>query len=272
MPITSKRLVISGDCVELSEYAYSIMYGVPLGNRSVNKIRQRIVGRFDPKALSRSRKRLRRIMECNAWHWKSDEGKVYRPIFVTLTFKDQRIVDLVVANRFFTNFIERFNYKLGLGRGYLKYLSVPEFQKDVDFYGRIKPYGGTVHFHVVFFNLPFVADIYDELARIWSNGFIIVRSADSLRGLVVYLSKYLTKQNYDSRFWGKKKFFVSRGLKKPVVVRDEEMVDIYMSYYPKALPDFKSVTTLGDSFNEVTLSRFVLPKIMSYVDLLGVGV
>jgi hypothetical protein len=54
----------------------------------------------------------------------------------------------------------RLNYHIGHA---LKYVSVVEFQKR-----------GAVHYHAVFFNLPFIVN--DELAAIWSHGFIKINA------------------------------------------------------------------------------------------------
>ena len=97
----------------------------------------------------------------------------------------------------------RLNYHVGHS---LKYVSVVEFQKR-----------GAVHYHAVFFNLSYIDN--DELAKIWSHGFIKINAIQHIRSIGAYVSKYLQKGVVDARLFNEKCYFTSRGLIKPIIVR-----------------------------------------------------
>lgn len=86
-------------------------------------------------------------------------GKVFIPIFIILTFAEN-ITNTETANYEFTKFIQRFNYEIIHKKSYLQYSVVIEFQKR-----------GAIHYHVVFYNLPFVKDLKSKLLKLWGNGF-----------------------------------------------------------------------------------------------------
>lgn len=66
------------------------------------------------------------------------------------------------------------------------------------------------------------------LQEVWGNGFIKINKIDDIDNVGAYICKYLTKINSDSRLKGRKCYFNSRGLKKPVQVYldDDELEDI----------------------------------------------
>lgn len=188
------KAVWSGSIVELYEYENSIIKGETnngLG-RSIeaneeNKARHR------KNTLARARRTVRRLINANVDAW----GEI--PKFLTLTFA-KNITDLKQANYEFKKFRQRLEYELKLK---LKYVAVVEFQKR-----------GAIHYHVVFFNLPFVESNY--LSDIWFNGFIKINAIEHVDNVGAYVTKYMTKDNDDNRLIGKKSYFTSRGLKKPV--------------------------------------------------------
>lgn len=65
--------------------------------------------------------------------------------FVTLTFSEN-VESIDYANDEFRKFIQRLNYRLySTKKASLKYLATWEKQKR-----------GSIHYHVIFFNLPFI--------------------------------------------------------------------------------------------------------------------
>ena len=119
--------------------------------------------------------------------------------FMTLTFAEN-ITDLGQANYIFNQFIKRITYKYGD----FEYLAVPEFQKR-----------GAVHYHLLC-NLPFIE--VAELEAIWGQGFIKINKIDEVNNVGAYVCKYLSKDMFDERTFGKKKFFRSQTLSEAVIL------------------------------------------------------
>lgn len=141
---------------------------------------------------------ISRIIDCNF----DDNTK-----FMTLTFKEN-IQDVKYTNVEFKKFIKRLNYYLyNEKKQKLKYLAVWEKQKR-----------GTIHYHIIFFELPFIN--IDELQRIWGNGFVKINKidVDSKDNRGRYVSKYFSK-DIDEKDYKQKAFFKSQNLKKPIVIR-----------------------------------------------------
>lgn len=141
---------------------------------------------------------ISRIIDCNF----DDNTK-----FMTLTFKEN-IQDVKYTNVEFKKFIKRLNYYLyNEKKQKLKYLAVWEKQKR-----------GAIHYHIIFFELPFIN--IDELQRIWGNGFVKINKidVDSKDNRGRYVSKYFSK-DIDEKDYKQKAFFKSQNLKKPIVIR-----------------------------------------------------
>lgn len=204
----SKKLIRSGDVIEFIEYERPVELGKPvkeaLGRSSVASEDEKRNNRR--KTLSRAKTNLRRLINANINVWYE------KPKFVTLTFADN-VTDVRQANYEFKKFRQRLEYRF---KRKLKYVVVVEFQKR-----------GAVHYHVVFFNLPYIEA--NELAFIWENGFIKVNAIDDVDNVGAYVTKYMTKQDYNNlkedRLAGEKSYFTSRGLIKPDEIVDEKEID-----------------------------------------------
>lgn len=199
---SQKRLIIYGDSFEIFQYENPYFYNLPALTRGSRGSRDTRPRRDDNLAALKTE--VRRIVEGNHNKW----GEVCK--FVTYTFADnvsdvsEALVEWKTYNRSLRN---RF--------GRLKYLSVIEFQKR-----------GAVHFHVLYFNMPYMPKLKERIAATWSRGFTQVRAVRSVRALGCYISKYMTK-NIDDRLIGKKAYFTSRGLYRPVIYRNEETIDTF---------------------------------------------
>jgi hypothetical protein len=154
------------------------------------------------KSVMRSRENIFDLIACNVGKHYDDEDKKHTTKFVTLTF-NRELEYIKTANREFMLFIKRLNNTLfGAGAGaVLKYICIPELQAR-----------GTWHFHVVFFNLPFIpvnmkkAKEYSKKKRlrdkmqgfinledIWKNGFVYINVIENETRAAAYITKYLTK-------------------------------------------------------------------------------
>lgn len=196
------KMICSGDIIEIYQYSNGVYKGVVSNNNGrkgdgntsdEDKAKNREI------SLNRARRDLRRIINANVGQWGDDVTCK----FVTLTFKDN-VTDLDTANYEFKKFIQRLNYEIyGKKCSYLKYTVVPEFQQR-----------GAVHYHVIFYNLPYTKS--NIIENVWGNGFIKINKIDDVDNVGAYICKYLTKDNGDDRLRGRKCYFNSRGLKKPI--------------------------------------------------------
>ena len=140
-------------------------------------------------SINRTRTEIRRLVNSNPQLTK----------FLTLTFAEN-ITDLKDANYVFNQFVKRISYRYSD----FEYLAVPEFQQR-----------GAVHYHLLC-NLPFIEQ--EAIAQMWGQGFIKINRLNSVTNIGAYVCKYLSKDMFDERTFGKKKFFRSQTLKAPVEI------------------------------------------------------
>jgi hypothetical protein len=206
---THKKLVISGDFIELYTFEKPLFYNHEPHNTLNEKNNQ---NERSFQSIKRSRDNIRRL--CNA-----NINKQHKPKFLTLTFKEE-ITDLKEARKYFSTFIKKYRYK----HGDLQYLGVAEIQKK-----RYQKYGKKVwHFHIIFFNLPFIYGIKEDITQSWPYGFIKINALDHVKNAGAYVSKYLRKDLYEKELIGQKSYFASKNLKKPFLHRDQQNVDNYL--------------------------------------------
>ena len=197
---------MSGNIIEVYEYEKSIVKG-ETNNRYGRSIEanEEDNTRHRKNTLAKARKMVRRLINANVY--KSGE----KPKFLTLTF-NEHITEIEQANYEFKKFRQRLEYDMNIK---LEYVAVIEFQKS-----------GRIHFHVVFFNLPYIKA--NDLANIWANGFIKINAISHVDNIGAYVTKYMTKDNEDERLKGKKSYYTSRGLNKPVekYLNEKEIANI----------------------------------------------
>lgn len=180
------------------------------------------------KALQRARSTVRRSINANVSGWHSATGREFMPVFITFTFAEN-IQKLQEANKLFTKAMKRLTWFLTKSRkSTLKYIAVPEFQER-----------GAIHYHVIFFNLPFIENAYDEVRRIWKYGMVNVKAIYDVDNVGGYVTKYMVKDLEDPRLAGEKCHFASRGLKKP----HHEYNVFKVRYVESRLPAEKKVVT-----------------------------
>lgn len=192
--------------------------------------------RFD--SLTRTRQNIRRIINSN-----TDFTK-----FVTLTFADEG-VKLDVAHKCFKTFIQRltYNYKN------IKYLSVVEFQKDVDFHGKVKKKGGSVHYHLLVNKyIP-----SKKLETIWGNGFVQINKIKGINNIGSYVSKYMRKDITDPRLFGRKVYFCSKNVLRPEIITDVNICNsIEKMYNLDKRESLKQFSYENDFVGEVDYSLY----------------
>lgn len=198
----SSKIVVSGDVIEIYDYDDEILEGFEnstskgKGRSCMADDEQKQINR--DRVFNRAKRDVRRLINTNM----AKDSK-----FVTLTFAEN-IQDIKAANYEFKKFRQRLEYQLGFK---LKYLAVIEFQKR-----------GAVHYHVLMFNCPYIAN--KELSDIWSNGHIKINKIDNVDNVGAYVCKYMTKTD-DERLEGEKMYFTSRSLSKPEEIKNSNKMD-----------------------------------------------
>ena len=164
------------------------------------------------------------------------------------------VTDVKVANYEFTKFIKRLNYLVfDTKKANLKYNAVIEFQKR-----------GAIHYHVIIYNMPFTKQKIIE--KTWGNGFIKINKIDNVDNVGAYVAEYLGQAEKgqghdieDDRLQGKKSYFSSRGLYKPIEITDKKIVETVAA----ALP-LENLTYAADFENEhlgnITYKQYNLKK------------
>ena len=224
MKFTKLKAIVSGNVIEVFNYEKPLFYEFK------NKNAQHRTNRDDDhesvekkedirkRSMRRAKTWLTRLIHSNVWGWMQSNGEPFPPAFITFTFAEN-LTDIAQANEIFSLFIKRLNFQLYKNKkSILKYIAVTEFQKR-----------GAVHFHCLFFNLP-IGLVESErttrhIANIWGHGFIDTKDVDDVGKAIAYLTKYMLKGFEDPRLDGKKRYFGSRALRRPVVIRLQHLVE-----------------------------------------------
>lgn len=202
------RVIVSGGVVEVYEYERPVYKGFKSKGGRKHEADEEGKEKNRKDALRRARQKVRRIVNANVGAY----GEHCSSKFLTLTFGDN-VTDLDVAHYEFEKFVKRLNYLVfGTKVANLRYTAVTEFQKR-----------GAVHYHVVLYNLPYTKA--DVIEKVWGNGFIKINKIDDVDNVGAYVCKYMVKDLDDDRLKGRKCYFNSRGLFKPVVIEDEKKVE-----------------------------------------------
>jgi hypothetical protein len=203
-------------------------------------------------SISRTRTNIRRLANANPHLNK----------FLTLTFAEST-TELEKANYLFNQAMKRIIRQ----KDYFEYVAVVEFQKDVDFHGRKKEKGGSVHYHLLC-NIEMnktnnLKELFDWekwfVLRYWKYGFIKIKDVKQITNMGAYFCKYLGKDMFDKRMFGKKKFFCSQKLKKPVEMTGYEAFNFYDRHLKELEPIFAK-TFFSEYAGTIDYSAFTLPE------------
>ena len=134
----------------------------------------------------------------------------------------------------------------------MKYIATWEKQKR-----------GAIHYHVIFFDFPFVAK--EKLQNLWSHEFIKINriDVDSRENRGRYLSKYFGK-DLELKEHKKKAFFKSQNLKMPMeqklMLTDDILQDllqenvVFQKEYTRQVYDTKSIITNGSPLKDSSVT------------------
>lgn len=162
------------------------------------------------RSMNRSKNNLMDILKCNDFDF-----------FVTLTF-DKNLIDRLDDNKTRKSFTQWAN-NISRDLPNLIYVAVPEYHKK-----------GGLHFHLLIGGVSAEdLKLVDSGKRVKSGrckgqiifnvdrwkrkGFSTATKILDTNAVKFYLSKYLTKGKVDPRFFNKKRFYVSRNIKRPIV-------------------------------------------------------
>ena len=230
------KMIKSGDIIEVFVYSEGYLKGYELTSSeklSLGRTKEKSENYEEHRkqVLQRAKKNLRRLINANVGQWGNDVTTK----FVTLTFADN-IQDIKEANYEFKKFIKRLNYYcFGTKKTNLKYTCVIEFQKR-----------GSIHYHIIIYNMPYVKA--NDISNVWGNGFIKINKIDDVNNVGAYVSEYLGQSEKgqghdleDDRLQGKKSYFSSRGIFKPVEITDKKIVETVVSALPKECLTYSAV-------------------------------
>lgn len=225
---TNSKITIAGNIVEIYDFEKELWHGKYTkmkrpprrhGKRAKN-------GTRSESSFFRSKNKLKHLIDSNIVQLGDTK---FRPRFVTFTFKEN-LTDIKTANSLFTKFIRKFNRFLKFSDSHLKYVTVIEFQKR-----------GAVHYHTLFFNLPFIKNMYDEMEKLWGHGFVISKKIDKVKHLSSYVCKYMSKELNDERLYGQKCYFASMNLTKPRTIYNESAVRFVAEFMPDEIKPFEKL-------------------------------
>lgn len=202
-------------------------------------------------SISRTRTNIRRLTNANP-HLRK---------FLTLTFAEN-MPYLSEANKLFNTALKR----ILRAKPAFEYIAVVEFQKDVDYHGNIKPLGGSVHYHLLCnIAVPDNMTLSDIFAwerrfalKYWKNGFVKIKDVKTVTNMGAYFCKYLGKDMFDKRMFGKKKFFCSQSLKKPVEMTGNEAMVFFNRFVKPTLKPIFEKTFTSEYTGKVEYSAYSL--------------
>lgn len=221
----TRKAVIAGKFVQIWKYGQRQFYNFEAGKKRRLSELEKLNKPRSNSSMSRAGNNICGLVNCNL-----ELNK-----FLTLTFK-KNVKDLTFANYEFKKFIQKlkYNYKN------FKYVCVVEFQ------GR-----GAVHYHLVH-NLGYVH--FSVYSSIWGHGDIDIKRVRVAKSVGEYFVKNFTHYNLGSQFSkhgvkdsykkinerrneslkliGRKKFFSSRGLKRPLILKNDKEVSLYLEEQP----------------------------------------
>ena len=210
------RAILSGNELEIYAYEKPVFFNFSTDRKIVTARDLSNPEENRARSVHRSRKTIQRLIDSNFGFYVDPFGRPAISKFLTLTY-EKNIIRPEETNPDFTLFAKRLNYQLFKSKlSVIKYLARIEFQKR-----------GAVHYHLVLFNLPFIdrERYFTVFEEAWGKdcGFVKIRTVPD-RGVGRYITKNYMSKGDDLRLRGNKSYFTSRGLLRPVIIRDESFI------------------------------------------------
>ena len=109
----------------------------------------------------------------------------------------------------------------------------------------------------------------NDIANVWGNGYIKINKIDDVDNVGAYVSEYLGQAEKgqghdieDDRLQGKKSYFSSRGLFKPVEITDKKIVEQVAAALPEECITY-SATYENEHLGNITYKQYNLKKMNS---------
>lgn len=228
---TNMKITIAGNHISVLETELNIMYGYQ--NKQTSSRKKQV----DPEkakeirfaTLKKTRSYVKQLINTNNFFWQKELGTQYNPAFITITYRKQE-EDLEYSNREFSKFMQRFNYFLqNKIERKISYIAVIEFQKR-----------GAIHYHFLVYDLPYIPKIYDQLRPLWKHGSLNHKSVQNIKHIGNYVCKYMIKDVEDDRLTGRKCYFTSRSIIKPIRLRNSEATKELKEMLPTEFIQFEN--------------------------------
>jgi len=222
--------IIHQELTTYGDYCQLILYKVPrMVHEGLEPPARKEIPDKTEQSLARTRMTVFRLIACN----ERKHGD-FLPVFVTLTFaKNEQ--NRRIASRELRYYHMRLAYEVGVK---LRYIAIPEFQER-----------GAIHYHVVYFNLPFIHG--PRLQEVWRNGGTNIKSLHDVKKIAGYISKYVTKDSIDQRHTGHRLLITSRGLLRPQIYTnrdvDLKLREMYLKEESKVSSNDKIIITYVNS-------------------------
>jgi len=198
MPYTSLKILNCGRYSKAQKYLFPVLYGnQSSSNKHTSAGSKTALEQADIFARASSRA----IAKIRAYAFGNMNMYDTKPVLLTLTHRNNE-TNYKIANQHFKTFIQRFNYFLHFK---LRYIAVSETQKR-----------GSIHFHIIIFNLPFISGKIIE--KIWTHGATDIELANIKA--VPYLTKYISKDFKNNHYKGQRRYLHALDY-KPILIRNQ---------------------------------------------------
>lgn len=202
MNLYNTKLIVSGNIVEAYHYQKPLYFGYKkISTCSKLNIIKKTYLDQKKYTFNKAKNKIRRLINSNVNKYQKKGFRPFSPVFLTLTHAEN-IIDKKQALQNFKNFIKRLNYEISKNKATLKYSAVAEYQQR-----------GSVHFHVILYNFPFLRA--ERISKIWSFGYIKINKIEHVKQIGAYVSKYFSKDSFDTLAKYQKMFYSSQGLFLP---------------------------------------------------------
>ncbi len=227
------KVIQSGSIVEVYQYHQTVSLPKFSFTPKIKKYVRIKRSKADIRAssASRSRRAFMRLVNSNS-------GLGNQPdCFLTLTFKPEKLCDLVEANYQW----KKFRQKLQRIVPNLRYCLSYEWGSKT----------GRFHYHIILFDFPFVPQAV--IQEKWGCGWAYIKEIKkgSIANVGAYVAKYMAKDMGSAYIDNKRRYFFSRNLVRPRVFR----------FYFKS--KFTAIRDFLDNFKSVV--SFVFNSTMRFI-------
>ena len=230
--IYNTKLVLSGDLIiEKYEYENTILQGFTSDNKGRSEEANDIDKLLNRKqAIQRAKQYVKRLINTNY-----TKGHLK---LVTLTFKNNE-QDIAFVSNELKKWVLRINRYLGYNIQYIAFRERQLGSRKEDKKGR-----GALHLHIVIFNIPQYLNL-TELRSKWKHGSTNVKKdLENRQDIGGYVTSYMELES--EFFKGKKMYTSSKGLKKPIEIKENIPSNSLSQDYQGYKETYSNTYTIND--------------------------